>query len=64
MLAISGRGAISIFIEDAAEVFNLDYECLGSTTWKSPISKVGVEPDNCFYFQNEPLITHPVKLRV
>ncbi|GBF79976.1 Uma2 family endonuclease [Aphanothece sacrum] len=50
------KQAISIIIEDAAEVLELDYECLGSTTWKKEIQKAGIEPDNCFYFQNESLI--------
>ncbi|MEA5535202.1 Uma2 family endonuclease [Crocosphaera sp. XPORK-15E] len=47
---------ISDTIKDAAEILELDYECLGSTTWKRQIKKAGIEPDNCFYFQNEPLI--------
>lgn len=50
------KQAISIVIEDTAEILELDYECLGSTTWKREIQKAGVEPDNCFYFQNERLI--------
>lgn len=47
---------ISDTIKDAAEILELDCECLGSTTWKREIKKAGIEPDNCFYFQNEPLI--------
>ncbi|MGK7943588.1 MAG: Uma2 family endonuclease [Microcystaceae cyanobacterium] len=47
---------ISDTIKDAAEILDLDCECLGSTTWKREIKQAGVEPDNCFYFQNEPLI--------
>jgi Uma2 family endonuclease len=43
-------------IKDIAEVLDQDYESLGSTTWKREIKKAGVEPDNCFYFQNEPKI--------
>lgn len=50
------KHAISIIIEDAAELLELDYECFGSSTWKQEIKQAGVEPDNCFYFQNEPLI--------
>ncbi len=50
------KQAISILVEDAAEVLELDYECFGSTTWKREIKKAGIEPDNCFYFQNESLI--------
>jgi Uma2 family endonuclease len=43
-------------IKEIAEVLDRDYESLGSTTWKREIKKAGVEPDNCFYFQNEPRI--------
>ena len=35
---------------------SIDYECLGSTTWKRERYLAGVEPDNCFYFQNEAAI--------
>ncbi|ACK70264.1 protein of unknown function DUF820 [Gloeothece citriformis PCC 7424] len=48
--------AISIVIEDIAEFLELDYDCYGSSTWKRELKMAGVEPDNCFYFQNEPLI--------
>ncbi|MBE9126294.1 MULTISPECIES: Uma2 family endonuclease [unclassified Coleofasciculus] len=50
------KETISIVIQDIAEVLDRDYESLGSTTWKREIKKAGVEPDNCFYFQNEPKI--------
>ncbi len=44
---------ISIAIQDIAEVLDRDYESLGSTTWRKQAKMAGVEPDNCFYFQNE-----------
>jgi len=44
---------ISISIEDIAETLEQNYECYGSTTWKRKLKEAGVEPDNCFYFQNE-----------
>jgi len=47
------KETIGISIQDIAEVLEQDYESLGSTTWKREIKKAGVEPDNCFYFQNE-----------
>ena len=47
---------ISDTIKDIAEILDLDCECLGSSTWKREVKQAGVEPDNCFYFQNEPLI--------
>ncbi|NJM74233.1 MAG: Uma2 family endonuclease [Scytonema sp. RU_4_4] len=43
---------IGIAIDDIAEELNLEYECLGSTTWRRESRMAGVEPDNCFYFQN------------
>lgn len=50
------KEAIGDAIKDIAEVLDRDYESLGSTTWKRDIKKAEVEPDNCFYFQNEPRI--------
>lgn len=47
---------IGIAVQDIAEELDLDYESLGSTTWKRESQLAGVEPDNCFYFQNEPVI--------
>ena len=52
---------ISIAVQDIAEVLEKDYESLGSTTWKKEAKMAGVEPDNCFYFQNEPLIRGQLK---
>ncbi|BAQ62633.1 flavodoxin reductases (ferredoxin-NADPH reductases) family 1 [Geminocystis sp. NIES-3708] len=40
-------------IKDIAEVLERDYENLGSTTWRKQAKMAGIEPDNCFYFQNE-----------
>lgn len=50
------KETIGIAIQDIAEVLERDYESLGSTTWKREVKMAGVEPDNCFYFQNEGLI--------
>ena len=47
---------IGIIIQDIAEELELDYESLGSTTWKKKTVQTGVEADNCFYFQNEGVI--------
>jgi len=43
-------------VKDLAEELELDYESLGSTTWKRQDLLAVVEPDNCFYIQNESLI--------
>ncbi|MEO0946740.1 MAG: Uma2 family endonuclease [Cyanobacteria bacterium J06641_5] len=47
------KDAIGDAIKDIAEILEQDYECLGSATWRREAQKVGVEPDNCFYLQNE-----------
>ncbi|MGI0480321.1 Uma2 family endonuclease [Geminocystis sp. CENA526] len=44
---------IGTAIQDIAEVLERDYESLGSTTWRKQAKMAGLEPDNCFYFQNE-----------
>jgi Uma2 family endonuclease len=43
-------------IKDMSEALNLDYESYGSTTWRRQAEQAGLEPDNCFYFQNEALV--------
>ena len=47
---------ISDSIKDIAEELDIDYASYGSTTWRKKIEKAGLEPDNCFYFQNEPTV--------
>ncbi len=50
------KQSISIAIEDIAEVLDYNYESYGSTTWRREVELAGLEPDNCFYFQNESLV--------
>ena len=50
------KEVISDIVKDMADLLDLDYESLGSTTWKRESRLAGVESDNCFYFQNEALI--------
>ncbi|MBP0019724.1 MAG: Uma2 family endonuclease [Cyanobacteria bacterium SBLK] len=50
------REAIADIIKDIADELDMDYESYGSTTWREQVKQAGLEPDNCFYFQNEPLI--------
>lgn len=47
------KETISIAIQDISEALNQDYESYGSTTWRKQAQQAGLEPDNCFYFQNE-----------
>jgi len=50
------KEVIADLVKDLAEELELDYESLGSTTWKRQDLLAVVEPDNCFYIQNESLI--------
>lgn len=50
------KEVISDLVKELADLLDLDYDSLGSTTWKRESQLAGVEPDNCFYFQNEPVI--------
>lgn len=50
------KQTISIAIEDMAETLELEYESYGSTTWRRQAKQAGLEPDNCFYFQNEAIV--------
>lgn len=43
-------------VKDIADELDLDYESYGSTTWRQRAKMAGVEPDNCFYFQNETVV--------
>ena len=47
------KEAIGTSIQDIAEELEINYESYGSTTWKREARLAGIEPDNCFYFQNE-----------
>jgi len=50
------KEVFGIAVQDIAEELELNYESLGSTTWKRESRMAGVEADNCFYFQNEAAI--------
>lgn len=43
-------------VKDISEELDLDYESYGSTTWRKQAAQAGIEPDNCFYIQNEALV--------
>lgn len=43
-------------VKDIADELDIDYESYGSTTWRKRSTMAGLEPDNCFYFQNEDVI--------
>ena len=44
------------FIIALAEELNTEIKSAGSTTLKRRIAKRGIEPDNCYYIQNEPAV--------
>ncbi|MGK7924186.1 MAG: Uma2 family endonuclease, partial [Spirulina sp.] len=52
----ANKGFISDFLKALLE--ELDIECypLGSTTFKSELMQQGIEPDDCFYIENEAAI--------
>jgi Uma2 family endonuclease len=55
------KEAIGDAIKDIAEGIDRDFECYGSSTWKRKIKAAGLEPDNCFYFQNADRIRGKLK---
>ena len=55
------KEAIGIAIQDIAEELDINYESYGSTTWKLEAHQAGIEPDNCFYFQNEAKVRGKLK---
>lgn len=40
-------------VKDVADELDIDYASYGSTTWRKQIKQARLEPDSCFYFQNE-----------
>ena len=47
---------IGDFLKVLLEELDIDFWSLGSTTFKNQIMMKGIEPDDCFYIQNESLI--------
>lgn len=47
---------ISDFLKILLEELDIEFCPLGSTTFKNQIMFKGIEPDNCFYIQNEALV--------
>jgi Uma2 family endonuclease len=40
------------FVKASLDAMELDFECYGSTTFKAKAKRAGLEPDDCFYIQN------------
>jgi Uma2 family endonuclease len=49
----SNKEIISDLVKALLEELDIDFWTLGSTTFKNPIMAQGIEPDQCFYIQNE-----------
>ena len=58
------KEAIGDAVKDIAEELEINYESYGSTTWKREARLAGIEPDNCFYFQNEAKIRGKLKFNL
>ena len=50
------KNYITNFIEILLEELDIEFCPLGSTTFKKEAMQQGIEPDNCFYIQNEAAI--------
>ncbi|NEQ99414.1 MAG: Uma2 family endonuclease [Cyanothece sp. SIO2G6] len=50
------KQTIGLAVNDIAEALEMDCDSYGSTTWRKELGQAGIEPDDCFYIQNEPLI--------
>jgi Uma2 family endonuclease len=48
--------AIASLVELVAEELDIEFDNLGSTTFRRQDMERGFEPDSCFYIQNEPAI--------
>jgi Uma2 family endonuclease len=52
------------FIVALAEELDIEIKSAGSTTLKRRIANRGIEPDNCYYIQNEPAVRSRQKLNL
>ncbi|MBN3871760.1 Uma2 family endonuclease [Nostoc sp. JL33] len=44
---------ISDLVKALLEELDIEFRCLGSTTFKNQVMAQGIEPDQCFYIKNE-----------
>jgi Uma2 family endonuclease len=47
---------VSDLIKALLEELDIEFYPLGSTTFKNKVMYMGIEPDNCFYIQNEAVV--------
>lgn len=48
-----GKEIISDLVKALLEELDIEFRCLGSTTFKNQFMDQGIEPDQCFYITNE-----------
>jgi Uma2 family endonuclease len=47
---------LGLLVPRLAEELEIPYEPLGMTTWKKPGAEKGLEPDQCYYIQNQAVV--------
>jgi len=47
---------LGLFVPRLAEELDIPYEPLGMTTWRKPDAEKGLEPDQCYYIENEAIV--------
>ena len=52
-----------LFVSRLAEELEIRYEPLGMTTWRKPDAEKGLEPDQCYYIQNEAVVRNARRAR-
>jgi len=50
------KSLLSDFVDILLEELDIDSECFGSVTLKRQMMQSGIEPDECFYIQNESIV--------
>lgn len=58
------KNIISRFIEVLLEEMSLEFRALGSTTFKNPRTGKAVEPDECYYIENEAMIRGKLRINL
>lgn len=58
------KEAIGDLVKDLALELGINYETLGSTTWKREKFLSGAEPDNCFYIQSLPFLRDKLNINL
>lgn len=53
---------IGDFLKALLEELEIEFWCLGSTTFKNELMQQGIEPDDCFYIQNEASVRGKARL--